>query len=113
MKRLIRKANEDLSELKVKSLSNKIEHTFDPSKKGVFYADARELAVELIAELPLVPTNEVILVVQDAINEGGYSDISTPEKAYDNWDLYVKRTVEILNKVGYVFLYPQGVNGFA
>ena len=60
------------------------------------------LAKELIAAIPLVPDNEMVYELDNYIQMGLYNDISTPEQAHQHWDIWVKKTKEILIDKGFL-----------
>lgn len=59
-------------------------------------SDTLLLAKQLIADLPLVPTNDLTYELAQEIEIGQFDDISSIELAHDKWDEWMQRTVEIL-----------------
>jgi len=63
------------------------------------------IAKRLVADLPIVPTNDVIYSIVDDIQVGLYDDLGTIETCDQNWDKWLKRTVEILQAQGRLAAY--------
>lgn len=64
--------------------------------------DAFLIAKQLIASLPIVPTNERVYELAQDITIGSYDDISSIEdaKLEENWKKWRQRTVELLQSKG-------------
>ena len=58
------------------------------------------ISKRLIADLPLVPTNDLIYSIVDDIQAGLYDDLGPLEKCDKNWDEWLERTVYILKAQG-------------
>lgn len=61
-----------------------------------FFATAFELSKALLAEIPVVPTNDRVYELVQDIERGDFDDIAPFEEAKSNWEAYVERTTEIL-----------------
>lgn len=58
------------------------------------------IAKRIIADLPLVPTNDLTYKLVDDMMEGKYADLGPIDQADDNWDKWLDRTKQILQKDG-------------
>lgn len=58
------------------------------------------IAKRLLMELPIVPTNERVYQLVQDIYIGLFDDISPIEEAERHWDMWKKRTMEILENTG-------------
>ena len=60
-------------------------------------SDSFLTARKLVADLPITPTFENILLITEAIDGGVYSDIGSAKDNYAEWK---NRTIEIMRKKG-------------
>ncbi len=60
-------------------------------------SDSFLTARKLVADLPITPTFENILLITEAIDGGEYSDIGSAKDNYAEWK---NRTIEIMRKKG-------------
>jgi hypothetical protein len=58
------------------------------------------IAKRLLADLPIVPTNERAYELTQQIQMGLFDDISSVEEAEQNWDAWLTRTIEYLKSIG-------------
>ena len=58
------------------------------------------IAKRLVADLPLVPTNDLIYSIVDDIQVGLYDDLGSLASCDKNWDKWLERTVYILRSQG-------------
>lgn len=63
------------------------------------------IAKRLIADLPLVPTNDLLYSIVDDIQVGLYDDLGTVETCDKNWDEWLERTLYILRSQGKLLTY--------
>jgi hypothetical protein len=60
------------------------------------------ISKRLIADLPLVPTNNLIYSLVDDMQVGLYEDLGDINNCDANWDEWLQRTVDILKAEGYL-----------
>lgn len=58
------------------------------------------IAKRLLADLPVVPTNERLYELVQDIHMGIFDDISSVEEADENWEAWKQRTSELLKSRG-------------
>lgn len=113
MKRLLKKASDDGSSFS-KRLHKEIElRTINGDNNRSKYEQANMtfvVAKRLIADLPLTPTNDLIYSIVDDIQVGLYDDLGTVNTCDNNWDQWLKRTIEILKAQGRLIDYDNSIN---
>ena len=110
MKRLLkRSASSDNGSNFSKRLHREIElRTIDGDNNRSKYEQASMIFVvakRLIADLPLVPTNDLVYSIVDDIQVGLYDDLGNVDNCESNWDQWLQRTVEILQAQGRLITY--------
>jgi hypothetical protein len=60
------------------------------------------ISKRLIADLPLVPTNNLIYSLVDDMQVGLYDDLGSIDDCDANWNEWLQRTVDILQAEGYL-----------
>jgi len=74
--------------------------TFDDATKRLYSNYNFMIAKKLLADLPIVPTNERAYELTEQIQIGLYQDISPVEEAEQHWDAWLERTVVYLHSIG-------------
>ena len=104
MKRLIKKANDTSPRM-----HREVElHTIDGNNNRSRIQQANlafVIAKRLIADLPLVPTNDLIYSIVDDIQVGMYDDLGSLETCDQNWKDWLERTKYILASQGRLLMY--------
>lgn len=67
------------------------------------------IAKRIIADLPLVPTNDLIYSIVDDIQVGLYDDLGSIENADKNWSKWLERTKYILQAQGRLLMYDNNI----